>query len=129
MTLRQLLACALLALAAPSAAPAAAPKMEFDEFYLVLLLRPPNAPELPKAELDSLGEGHMANIRRLHEEGKLLKAGPTEDHSGRDVRGIFILTTNSLETAQKWVGTDPLIQKGRLVAEYLKWYVQKGSLK
>ena len=103
--------------------------MEFDEFYLVLLLRPPNAPELPKAELDSLGEGHMANIRRLHEEGKLLKAGPTEDHSGREVRGIFILTTNSLETAQKWVGTDPLIQKGRLVAEYLKWYVQKGSLK
>lgn len=129
MTLKHLIAGALLALALPAAAPAASPKMEFDEFYLVLLLRPPNAPELPKAELDSLGDGHMANIRRLHEEGKLLKAGPTEDHSGRDVRGIFILTTNSLETAQDWVGTDPLIQKGRLVAEYLKWYVQKGSLK
>lgn len=111
------------------AAPPEKPKMEFDEFSLVLLLRPPKAPELPPVELDSLGEGHMANIRRLHEEGKLLKAGPTEDQSGRDVRGIFILTTNALETAQQWVGTDPLIQKGRLVAEYMKWYVQKGSLK
>ncbi len=103
--------------------------MEFDEFYLVLLRRPPNAPELPQTELDSLGKGHFANMRRLHGEGKLLQAGPTDDHSGRDVRGIFILTTNDLATARKWVGTDPLIQKGRLVADYLKWYVQKGSLK
>ena len=68
-----------------------APKMEFDQFILVLLLRPPNAPEVPKAELDQLQNGHMANIRRLHAEGKLLKAGPTEDQSGRNVRGIFIL--------------------------------------
>ncbi|MGI8431259.1 MAG: hypothetical protein ACR2MW_03075 [Chthoniobacterales bacterium] len=54
MTLRQLLAGALLALALPAVAAAASPKMEFAEFYLVLLLRPPNAPEFPKAELDSL---------------------------------------------------------------------------
>ncbi len=71
----------------------------------------------------------MANIRRLHSEGKLLKAGPTDDLSGRNVRGIFILKTDSGEKAREWVGTDPLIKRGRLVAEYLKWYVQKGSLK
>ena len=118
--------------AQPAPAPSAsmsAPKMEFDQFILVLLLRPPNAPEVPKAELDQLQNGHMANIRRLHAEGKLLKAGPTEDQSGRNVRGIFILTTDSVDKAREWVGTDPLIQRGRLVAEYLKWYVEKGSLK
>ena len=103
--------------------------MEFDQFVLVLLLRPPNAPELPKPELDELQEGHMANIRRLHGEGKLLKAGPTEDASARNVRGIFILTTASVDQAREWVASDPLIKRGRLVAEYLKWYVEKGSLK
>jgi uncharacterized protein len=74
---------------------------------LVLLVPPPNAPDLSKPELDQLQEGHMANIRRLHGEGKLLKAGPTEDQSGRNVRGIYILTTNSVETAREWVGSDP----------------------
>ena len=114
--------------AAPTPAGSAHP-IEFDQFILVLLLRPSTAPEIPKAELDQLQEEHLANINRLHAEGKLLKAGPTEDQSGRNVLGIFILTTDSVEKAREWVGTDPLIKRGRLVAEYLKWYVEKGSLK
>jgi len=114
-----------------SPAPSHSPSepMQFDSFMLVLLVRPPNAPETPKAELDQLQEQHLANIRRLHDDGKLLKAGPTEDQSGRNVRGIFILTTDSVDKAREWVGSDPLIKRGRLIAEYLKWYVEKGSLK
>jgi uncharacterized protein YciI len=112
----------------PAGAHAKAP-MEFDNFIVVLLVRPANAPDFPKNELDQLQEGHMANINRLAAEGKLLKAGPLEDYSGRNVRGIFILTTGAVETAREWVGTDPLVKAGRLVPEYMKWYVQKGSLK
>jgi uncharacterized protein YciI len=115
---------------APPAAPhASGTPMEFDSFIVVLLIRPPNAPDRPKAELDQLGEGHMANIQRLADEGKLLKAGPLEDYSGRNVRGIFILKTDSVDRAREWVATDPLVKVGRLVPEFLKWYVLKGSLK
>jgi uncharacterized protein YciI len=115
---------------APSAVPhASGPPMEFDSFIVVLLVRPPNAPDRPKVELDQLGDGHMANIRRLADEGKLLKAGPFEDYSGRNVRGMFILKTDSVDQAREWVATDPLIKVGRLVPEFLKWYVLKGSLK
>jgi uncharacterized protein YciI len=115
---------------APPAGPhASGTPMEFDSFIVVLLVRPPNAPDRPKAELDELGEGHMANIRRLADEGKLLKAGPFEDYSGRNVRGMFILKTDSVERAREWVATDPLVKVGRLVPEFLKWYVLKGSLK
>jgi uncharacterized protein len=115
---------------AASASPhASGTPMEFDSFILVLLVRPPNAPEKPKAELDQLQEGHMANMRRLADEGKLFKAGPTEDFSGRNVRGIFILKTDSLEQAKEWVATDPSVKAGRLAPEFMKWYVQKGSLK
>jgi uncharacterized protein YciI len=103
--------------------------MEFDSFILVLLVRPPNAPEMPKPELDKIQEGHMANMRRMADEGKLFKAGPTEDFSGRNVRGIFILKTESVEQAKEWVATDPSVKAGRLAPEFMKWYVQKGSLK
>jgi uncharacterized protein YciI len=114
----------------PSAAPhASGTPMEFDSFILVLLVRPPNAPDRPKAELDQLQEGHMANMKRLADEGKLFKAGPTEDFSGRNIRGIFILKTESLDQAREWVATDPSVKAGRLVPEFMKWYVQKGSLK
>ena len=137
MTLRPLVSVVVasvlssVAIAQPSPTPSASttPPMEFDQFILVLLVRPANAPEIPKPELDQLQEQHLANIRRLHAEGKLLKAGPTEDQSGRNVRGIFILTTDSVDQAREWVGSDPLIKRGRLMAEYLKWYVEKGSLK
>lgn len=115
---------------AVSAAPhASGTPMEFDSFILVLLVRPPNAPDRPKAELDQLQEGHMANMKRLADEGKLFKAGPTEDFSGRNVRGIFILKTESVDQAREWVATDPSVKAGRLAPEFMKWYVQKGSLK
>lgn len=42
---------------------------------------------------------------------------------------MFILKTDSLDQARAWVATDPLIKSGRLVAEFLKWYVEKGSLR
>jgi uncharacterized protein YciI len=114
----------------PSAAPhASGTPMEFDSFILVLLVRPPNAPDRPKAELDQLQEGHMANMKRLAAEGKLFKAGPTEDFSGRNIRGIFILKTESVDQAREWVATDPSVKAGRLVPEFMKWFVEKGSLK
>src|ERR1041385_1748456 len=108
--------------ASASPHPSTAP-MEFDSFILVLLVRPPNAPDRPKAELDKLQEGHMANMRRLADEGKLFKAGPTEDFSGRNVRGIFIFKTDSVDQAREWVKTDPTVQAGRLAPEFMKWYV------
>ena len=103
--------------------------MEFDSFILVLLVRPANAPDLPKPELDKLQDAHLANMRRLADEGKLFKAGPVEDFSGRNVRGIFILKTESVDQAREWVTTDPSVKAGRLAPEFMKWSVQKGSLK
>jgi uncharacterized protein YciI len=133
----QLATAAAQASPSPSPAPVAAGSaghnasapMEFDSFIVVLLVRPPNPPDMPKDQLDKLQESHLANIRRLHDEGKLLKAGPFEDYSNRNVRGMFILNTTSVDQAREWVGTDPTVKARRLAPEYLKWYVEKGSLK
>src|SRR4051812_21265010 len=106
--------------APPSAPHTTAAPVEFDSFILVLLVRPPNAPDRPKAELEELQAGHMANMKRLADEGKLFKAGPTEDFSGRNVRGIFILKTHSVEQAKQWVATDPSVKSGRPPAEHIE---------
>jgi uncharacterized protein YciI len=116
-------------LASSSPVPQANAPAEFDSFIVVLLVRPADAPELSKADGDRLQEQHLANMRQMAEEGKLFKAGPFEDYSGRNVRGMFILKTSSLEQAQSWVATDPLVKINRLKPEFLKWYVEKGSLK
>ena len=64
--------------------------------------------------------GHMANINRLAEEGKLVMAGPFLD--GGEYRGIFIFDVETLEEAEELIKTDPAIQTGRLVMELHPWY-------
>src|SRR5689334_1190141 len=66
-----LLAFATLALAQAQPNP--------QKYFFVLLKRPANAPQLSKEASEKLQEEHMANIRRLHSEHKLVVAGPFQD--------------------------------------------------
>ena len=90
-----------------------------ENYVLVILKLAPNAPQLDKSAGDKLQEAHMANIRKLHSEGKLVAAGPFTENG--DLRGIFVLKTNSPDEAKQWTETDPTIQQHRLVAEYHIW--------
>jgi uncharacterized protein YciI len=120
----------LLAIGAVGAdKPAPAAPLELDSYIVALLVRPANAPNLTAPESEKLQRQHMANIHRLATEGKLFKAGPVKDYSGHNIRGVFILKTDSLDNARAWVATDPAVQRGRLKPEFFKWSVEKGSLK
>src|SRR5262245_34071025 len=74
-------------------------------YSFVFLHKKTHAVELPKEELDKIMDGHLANIERLANEGKLLVAGPFEGGGG-----IFILNTTSPEEAKSWLDTDPGIK-------------------
>mgnify|MGYP005753751063 CR=1 FL=1 len=70
--------------------------------------------------------GHMANIQRLADEGKLVFAGPLDGVDGW--RGIFIFATSDIATARDYVSTDPVITNGEMVAEYHKLYGSAGLM-
>lgn len=77
-------------------------------------------------ETKKIQEGHMANINRLAETGKLVLAGPFV--AGGDRRGVFIFKVDSLSEAQALTGTDPAVIAGRLKIVLHRWTVPKGML-
>jgi uncharacterized protein YciI len=68
----------------------------------------------------SLIDGHMENIGRLAEAGKLVLAGPFMDN--KDWRGIYIFDVRTVEEAEQLVLTDPAIKEGVFEVELHPWY-------
>jgi len=97
------------------------------QYFFVLLTRPADPPQLSKEAGEKLQEDHMANIRRLATEQKLLVAGPFMDNTS--LRGIFVLHAESLDQAQEWSNGDPAVHAGRLAAQvYGPWLLPDGAL-
>lgn len=107
----------------PSAKGDPPPELEMRTYVLALIYRGPT-PESDPEKSQDLFRGHMANIARLHGEGKLILAGPMLDKT--DLRGIFLFDLDSVEEARKLCDTDPAIRAGALRVELHPWYSAKG---
>jgi uncharacterized protein YciI len=88
--------------------------------YHLVLLTSGVAKDLPKNVTDSLFQGHMANIHRLADEGKLVLAGPFGKND--KYRGLFIFTSSTMEETEALLLTDPAISGGALAYEIYPWY-------
>jgi len=97
--------------------------------YMGLLQRAPLAAEWDARpdELAALQEAHLANNRRLVEEGHLLLLGPFTDD--RFWRGVFVFQADSLAEAEAFAASDPSVQAGRLAFEFHPRLVEKGRIK
>jgi uncharacterized protein YciI len=89
--------------------------------YMFVILKTGPVQVTDKAKRDSLFAGHLKNIQRLANIGKLAVAGPMQTND-KNYRGILILNVNTIEEARKLLATDPTIEAKLLEAEIYGWY-------
>jgi len=97
------------------------------DYVFGILVRGPKWTAEETEETKKIQAGHMANIGRLSDEGKLVLAGPFE--GGGERRGVFIFKVPTLEEAQRLTDTDPAVAAGRLKIQLHKWSVPAGMLR
>ncbi len=89
--------------------------------FLVLLVRPENAPTYSAERSKEIQAGHMAHLTKLFNAGTAKVAGPfMEEHR---IRGIVLIEAKNMEMAKMAPMADPAIKAGRLAAEVYPWSV------
>jgi uncharacterized protein len=99
----------------------------FDVYTLVLLRRPPDAPDMPEAELDALQARHLAYRAGLRRDGVLVANGPLGEQTDISMRGLSIFACDADE-ARRLSDGDPSVQAGRLTYDIMEWWVAAGTL-
>ena len=90
--------------------------------YFLVILKTGTNETTDKEFINESFRGHMDNINRLVQEGKLIIAGPLKKNEN-NYRGIFILNNiKSLEEATEILQTDKAIKNGLLDYEIFTWF-------
>jgi uncharacterized protein YciI len=90
-------------------------------YFLVILKTGTNTSADKELTRESF-RGHLDNINRLVDEGKLIVAGPLGQNENQ-YRGIFILDNiATADDAKELLLTDPAIKNGFLGYEIFPWY-------
>jgi len=105
-----------------AAAAFAEENVEMARYYMVFLRRGPAWTPESTPETKAIFEGHMANIKRLAAEGKLVIAGPFLEQTGKgSLAGLFIFRVETVDETKALVETDPAVKAGRLAYEIVPW--------
>jgi uncharacterized protein YciI len=89
--------------------------------YVFCILKTGSNTTATDEEKKELFKGHMDNITRLAQEGKLALAGPFMKNE-RNYRGLYIFNVNTIEEAKALVATDPAVKANIFEAELTPWY-------
>jgi uncharacterized protein len=97
---------------------------QLDKYVFGMLKKGPNWGTGSKEEGAKMQQEHLANIRRMHDEGKLIVAGPLLDNG--EIRGLFIFRDAPLDELKALIDRDPAVKSGRLIIESHPWMAAKG---
>lgn len=90
--------------------------------YFFVILKTGTNKTTDKELINGSFRGHMNNINRLVEEGRLIVAGPFEKNE-KNYRGIFIFhNIGSAKEVEELLQTDPAIKNKLLGYEIFNWY-------
>jgi uncharacterized protein YciI len=99
----------------------------FDVYTMVILRRPPDAPEMSEEELDALQARHLAYRAELRRQGVIVVNGPFGDQSDITLRGMSLFACD-VDEARRLSDGDPSVQAGRLSYDVFEWWVAAGTL-
>ena len=99
----------------------------FDVYTMVILRRPPDAPEMSDEELDALQARHLAYRAELRRQGVIVVNGPFGDQSDITLRGMSLFACD-VDEARRLSDGDPSVQAGRLSYDVFEWWVAAGTL-
>lgn len=97
----------------------AKPEERIRLYWFVMLTKGANRTQ-DSATAANIQKGHLANISRLYNLGKIKVAGPFGDDG--NWRGLFIFDCETKEEVLQLLDTDPAIAAGRLAYELHPWY-------
>lgn len=100
-------------------------EFKLKQYYFVMLVKGPHRDDIDSLSLAKIQEGHMANINKMAESGKLQIAGPFGNDG--NWRGIFIFDVATEEEVKELLKDDPAIQSGRLAYEIHPWWTMPGG--
>lgn len=100
------------------------PEMNIKQYYFVLLTKGPNRNQ-DSAAASNIMKGHLANIDKLYNDGKLKVAGPFANDD--NWQGIFIFDCTSQAEVEALLKTDPAIKAGRLNYAIKAWYTEPSG--
>ncbi len=89
--------------------------------YIFVILKSGTVEIKDKDKRSAIFRGHLDNISRLVEEGKIVVAGPFMGND-KDYRGLFIFNESSIEEVKKLLITDPAVAAKILDTEIFQWY-------
>ncbi len=101
-------------------------KLGSDEYgmknYFLVILKTGTNTTADKGLISESFRGHLDNINKLVEEGKIIVAGPFGKNQN-GYRGIFILNNiKTVEEAKEHLQTDPAVKNGLLDYDIFTWY-------
>lgn len=91
------------------------------KMFILVILKTGENSSADAATTNRLFAGHMDNIFRLVEEGKLIVAGPLGKNE-ETYRGIFILDVPGIAEAEELLQSDPAIKEKLLEPILFNWY-------
>jgi len=101
-----------------------AKKLNADEYgmkmYVFVMLKTGVNTSADKVAKDKAFAGHMKNIQKMADAGKLAVAGPFE--KGGNNRGLFILNVATFEEAKSLLEEDTAVKEKYLEPEFTLWY-------
>lgn len=89
--------------------------------YILVILKTGTNQTTDRSIINESFRGHMDNINRLVEEGKMTVAGPL-GRNDNTYRGIFILNVTTFEEAESLLQNDNAIKEGLLDYDLYNWY-------